>query len=176
MVQFSENNSVDGDAVTFIESKDLRFTRQFCSVRSQNACFHTAGKGHLFAVLYFHTDAQRTGLIIFLTVEFGRDVMVADECLRCGIDEYIAVDTAHAPHILAFEVRTVREADHADTDIVSAHLHEFGNIKFGIIVGTLRVAGIFAIHPDVCTTVNTIEMEEDFLSIPRRWYFKVAAV
>ena len=50
------------------------------------------------------------------------------------------------------------------------------DVKFGIVVGALRVTDVFSVDPHVGTTINTVEVEEHALAVPVGGKIEVATV
>ena len=102
--------------------------------------------------------------------------MIADVGLRHRHEIDIAVDAAHVPHILSFEIRTVAPSDYLYGDVVLALAHHVGQVKLGIVVAALRVTDIFSVYPNEGRTVNTVEVQQDALVFPVLWQGEGATV
>ena len=102
--------------------------------------------------------------------------MVAYKGLGRGKKEYIAVDTTHVPHILAFEIRSIAPTDNLNGDIVPALAQVGGYVKLGIIVAALCVAYVIAVHPDERRTIYTVKVQEYAFVFPTGWHVEFAAV
>ena len=103
--------------------------------------------------------------------------MVANERLGSGIEVHITVNTAHVPHVLPFEIRTVAPANHRHTYVVRlAHLRIGSNVKLCRIVRPFRITHVFAIYINECRTVDTVKVKEDVLFVPLCRERKVATV
>ena len=110
-------------------------------------------------------------------VEGRRDVMVGHEGLGRGHEIHVAVDASEVPHVLSLEVRTVAPAVNAHRHVVGALAHEVGHVEFGVGVGTLRVAGILAVHPHHDGAAGTVEVEKHALAlVPTLRQVEVAAI
>ena len=129
-------------------------------------CAVVEGEGHL----------QVTALIVVVLVQAGLDVVVAHENLRRGIEINVAVDAAHVPHILAFEIRAIAPADDLHADIVRARANLRGYFKLCIVVAALRVADILSVDPYEGGAVDAIKVEEDAVAVPRLRQVEVAAI
>ncbi len=92
--------------------------------------------------------------------------MVADKCFWGGKEVYVAVNATHVEHVLTFKVGTVTPAEYLYADIVLSLAHIGCYVKFGIVGGTLRIACIMAVHPDVGCTVYTVKVEEYAFIVP----------
>ena len=94
-------------------------------------------------------------------------VMVANKGLRFRDKIDVAVNSAQAPHILPFEIRSVAPAVHADGKLVLARLDRGGNIEFRVRIGTLRVSAECSVDPYGAAAVNAVKMDENFFVRPR---------
>ncbi len=75
-----------------------------------------------------------TGVAI---VESGCDVVVRDECRRCGHEIHVAVYTSEVPHVLTLEIGSVTPAIDTHGEIVVASAQIRSGIKLSVGVGTL---------------------------------------
>ena len=82
-----------------------------------------------------HVELPLAGLL----VDGGIDAVVRQVGPRHGVKAHVAGDAAHAPHVLAFEVAAVAEADDLHGHLVATAVEVLGDVPLG---GTLRVFGI----------------------------------
>ncbi len=92
--------------------------------------------------------------------------MVANESGGSGEHEYVAVDSAHAEHVLAFEIGSVAPPDHLHGDPVGAGPGHVGDVEFMVVVGALSVAYILAVDPDERRGVYAAEVYEYAFAVP----------
>ena len=102
--------------------------------------------------------------------------MVSNEHLGNSHEVNVAVDTAHVPHVLTFEVRTVGPANHAYRHVVFTRAHLLADVKFSVHIATFGIANILTIYPYISRRVNTIEVEQYAFFFPTFGKGEVAAV
>ena len=93
--------------------------------------------------------------------------MIVDRGRRQTIKVDITEDTAHAEHILAFEIRTVAPAHHLHRKAVFAGAQIGGEIVFTHVVRSLTIAHFVAVKPDCGGRVDATEMDDRATSVPR---------
>ena len=76
------------------------------------------------------------------------------------------MNTAQAEHILIFQIAAVAPAIHFDCQHVLARLYIFRDIELSVVVRTLAVTDFLPVHPEVHRTVDSVEMDEDFIPFP----------
>ncbi|EJW91725.1 hypothetical protein EVA_20165 [gut metagenome] len=86
----------------------------------------------------------------------GRDIVKID----------FAEDTAHAEHILAFQIGTVAPAEHLYRQGILAGTQMLGEVEFGYVVGTLGVTYILAVEPYEGCRIDTAEVDEGAAAVP----------
>ena len=86
--------------------------------------------------------------------------------LRRGVERHSAEDSREAEHILRFKERAIRVTIHLHCDHVVARPHMLGDVKHRSITGVLGEADILAVDPEVEERIDTIELDEDFTTIP----------
>ena len=92
--------------------------------------------------------------------------MVAHGYHRGIIKIHIAEDTAHAKHVLTFQIRAVAPAEHLHRQPVSPFLQIGSQIKFRHIVRTLRIAYVPAVQVYQSCAINATEMNESTFILP----------
>ena len=93
-------------------------------------------------------------------------MVVTHSHFRCGEEIDVSEDTAHAEHVLAFQIGAVAPAEDLHGECVLALDEMGGDVKFGDVVCALCVAHIFSIHPDQGGGVDAVEVKEDALAVP----------
>ena len=88
----------------------------------------------------------------------------------------IAVDTTEAEHVLVFQITAVRPAIDFYGNIVGALAHILRYVKLCIVVGTLTVADLLAVHPKIHGTIHTVEVDIYLLVGPVGRQRELAAV
>ena len=111
---------------------------------------------------HFHL-ASCVGL---LRIELGSDDVVAHESLGSGHEINITVETTHVESVLSFEIRGICPTDDLHGYLVFTSFHRLGDVEFSVVVAAFGVADVLAIDPNVSTTVDAIEVEEDILLVP----------
>ena len=96
-------------------------------------------------------------------IEVCCDDVIGDIRFRRSIQVDIAVNATHVPGILSLQIGTIVIAHHLHGDVVLASTHHLRDIEFSIVVGSLRVAYVLTIYPDVGGTIDTIEVEHSAL-------------
>ena len=92
--------------------------------------------------------------------------MVAHMGLGHVVEINVAVDSAHAEHVLTFEIGTVAPAEHLDGDVVIARAKIFGDVKLGVVVGALGITHVFSVDPDEGCRVDAAEVEHRASVVP----------
>ena len=118
------------------------------------------------AVVEREVNGHRTGSVARSSRQARRDYMVAHAHLRHIIEIYIAENATHAEHVLTLQVRAVAPAEHLNGEAVAARAEIFGEVELSHIVGTLRVAHIFAVEVDQSSAVDATEVNESALLSP----------
>ena len=70
------------------------------------------------------------------------------------------MNTCEVPHVLTFEIRTVRPAVYAYRNVVLALAYIVGNVKLSVRIGALRVTGVLSVHPYHDGTASTVEVDK----------------
>ena len=107
-----------------------------------------------------------TSCVGLLRIELGSDDVVAHESLGSGNEINITVETTHVEGVLSFEIRGICPTDHLHRYLVFTSFHRLGDVKLCIVVAAFGVADVLAIDPNVSTTIDAIEVEEDILLVP----------
>ena len=92
--------------------------------------------------------------------------MVAYEGLGGGVEVNVAVQAAHVPHVLAFEVRGIGPFEQLYGDGVLAGVDVGGDVELGIVVSALGVAHIVAVDPQICSAVESVAVPEYAAAVP----------
>ena len=89
----------------------------------------------------------------------------------------VAMYAAQAEHVLVLDVRAVAPAiDFNADEVLDARLDVFRHVELGIDIGSLRIAHLLAVHPDIGGAVDAVEVEVDFAAVPRGGHRDGAAV
>ena len=158
------------------EGNRLLALRHLLAVGVEKRDFHALVGSGFVTVVEFELDVERTALVAFCRIEVGGDVVVAHKGAGSGHQIDITVQTAHVEDVLSFEIRAVRPANHLHTDIVLAGAERGSDVKFGIVVGSLRVADVFAVDPHISAAIDAVEVEEHALAVPVGGKIELAAV
>ena len=158
------------------EGNGLFALRYLLAVGVEKRDFHALVGSGFVAVVEFELHVERTALVAFCSIEVGGDVVVAHKGAGSGHQIHITMQTAHVEDVLSFEIRAVCPANHLHADIVLAGVERRGDVKFGIVVGSLRVADVFAVDPHISTTIDAVEVEEHALAVPVGGKIELAAV
>ena len=102
--------------------------------------------------------------------------MVSYEHFRNRHEVNVAVNTAHVPHILSFEIRTVGPANDAYGNIILTCAHSLADVKLSIHITAFGVTHILTIHPHISGGVNTIKVEQHTFIFPTFRKREVAAI
>ena len=84
--------------------------------------------------------------------------------------------TAQTKHILIFNIAPVSPTIHFYRQNVFTYVYKRSYIKFRIIVSPLTITDFTPIYPNIHTTINSIKMKKDFLTIPIFWYLKITTI
>ena len=103
--------------------------------------------------------------------------MVGDVGLRSGHEIHVAVYSGKVPHVLTLKIRAIAPAVYTYRHIVLATTNKRRNVKLGVGVGTLRVAGILAVDPNHDGAARSVEVEEHALAlVPTLWQCECTAI
>ena len=69
------------------------------------------------------------------------------------------MNACKVPHVLTFEIRTVRPAVYAYRHVVLALAYIVGNVELGIRIGALRVTCVLSVHPYHDGAARSVEVE-----------------
>ena len=133
-----------------------------------------AGDGR--TVVNFELNVELAGSIAGGGVEFARNIMIAHEGLGHGGQRHVAVDTAHAPHILVFEIGPVAPAEHLHGKSVDTLTGSLGDVKFMVGVGSLCVADKLTVHPNIGGRIDAFKVEKQLMAVPRRGHVELGDV
>jgi len=112
----------------------------------------------------FHIDREEA--VPVEGIEISPGPKIADARLRGAVQKDIALDTADAPEILAFEIGAVRPAIDLEGDRVFAGPEVFGDIPFRRGLGILAVARHLPVDPDIKGRLDRAEMNKDLAAGP----------
>ena len=84
--------------------------------------------------------------------------------------------TAHMKHILSLEIRGIAPTQYLNRDIVLTLTYKSTDFEFVVVVTTLCVTHIFTVHPNISSTVKTVEVQEYILLVPALGQSECAAV
>ena len=84
-----------------------------------------------------YLNVECSAMVAVGSIKVGRDNMVGNISLRGSIEVDIAMDAAHVPCILTFQIGTVVIAHYLYGDIILASMHYVCQIKLGIGVSSL---------------------------------------
>ena len=102
--------------------------------------------------------------------------MITHKSLRSSHEINIAVETTHVERVLTFEIRSIRPTNHLHSHLVFTSFHSLRDVELSVIVTAFGVANVLTIHPNVGTTIDAIEMEEDILFVPISGEIEGAAI
>ena len=126
---------------------------------------------HGFGFCLFRRVAQsevdRHRGIAIVVAQHISDAMIVDRGRGQTVKVDIAEDTAHAEHILAFEIRTVAPAHHLHRKAVFAGAQIGGKIVFTHIVRALTIAHFVAVEPNRGRRIDATEMNDRAATVPR---------
>ena len=111
-----------------------------------------------------HRETARAEVGAF--IQRGRKNVVADIDLRRGNQIDITIDSAHVEHVLSFQIGTVRPTEDLHADVVLALANEGGEVKLGILGGSLGVAHLVTVHIDQRAAVDSVKVHEDARAAP----------
>ncbi len=92
--------------------------------------------------------------------ERRRDIMVAYGRRRRVQQLHVAEYAAHAEHVLTLQIRSVAPAHHLHGQSVLSRTQILGDVKLRHIVGSLRIAGLMAVHPHCRGRVYAAEVQD----------------
>ena len=124
----------------------------------QGSLYRAALSGH------GHEDTQMRFRQLVIERRFRPEI--GQMGLRPRHQVHVAVDTGEAEHVLILEVRTVTVFVNLDSNGIDALPDVLRDIELGIVVGTLAVTDLLAVHPHVKCGIDAVEMQEDLLSGP----------
>ena len=99
-------------------------------------------------------------------VEVCRQHVVTHRLQRHAVEADVAVDTAHAEHVLAFEVRAVAPSEHLYAQTVVTTAEMLGEVKLVQVVRSLGVAHVFPVEPDEGSGIDAVEADEGAAALP----------
>ena len=158
------------------ESKVGRFLAHEFTRRAVEAHAHLLFSRLLCFVAHGELHRHRARLVFPNGREAARDVVVAQISLRRGHEIDVAEDAAHVEDVLSFEIRAIGPANHLHAEVVHPFAHVFRHVKFGIVVRAFRVSHLLAVHPNVGTAIDAVEVEENAFPLPACRQGEVAAV
>ncbi len=86
------------------------------------------------------------------------------------------MDAAHAEHVLTLQIRAVAPAVHLHHQLVFSLTNYGGEVELTDVVGSLGVTHELTVQPYLCCRINSVEMDDDALSLPRRGQGEGAAI
>ena len=96
--------------------------------------------------------------------------------LRRGIEIHLTGDAGKAPEVLIFEIGAVTPAHDLHGDEILAFLQVFRDVKLCSHLRVLRVAHVFAVHPECEVARGRTNVEEHLLTVPVSRQFEGTAV
>ena len=127
---------------------------------------------HLSLTSHLHVDIEQA--VAVLTVLTYEEVL--DVHLRTGIEIHLTGDAGKAPEVLIFEIGAVAPAHDLHGDEVLAFLQVFRDVKLCSHLRVLRVAHVFAVHPEREVARGRTNVEEHLLTVPVSRQFEGTAV
>ena len=95
---------------------------------------------------------------------------------RHGYEIDVTVYSAEAEHVLIFNIAAVRPAVYFHRDVVLALADIFCYVELSVVVGSLTVAHLLAVHPQIHGTVHTVEMNVYLFVVPVGWQRELTTV
>ena len=121
-------------------------------------------------------DSQFEDTVFIRIVECGDHAEVVHGDLRLRPQEHITFDTAEAPEVLAFQIRTGAPSEYLQGKYVFTRLQIFVDQEFGRILGVFAVTDFLSVYINVKARFGSGDMQIDIASVPSGRYFEVAAV
>ncbi len=114
--------------------------------------------------------------ILAVGLEYGVDAVVADMDGRFGVKEDRALEPAHLPVVLIFEVGSVAVAGNLCRDRIEAGLEKGSDFEFSRQAGILAITNVVAVDPGLDGGVGGFEDEKNAASFPLGGKRKSAAI
>ena len=134
-------------------------------VNARIGCFAKVLKGNVDAEVGAVKFLAAASSTVFAHHRGESDILYMKFLTCFEID--VAMYAAHAEHVLVFDVRAVAPAiDFYANEVLFARLDVFRHVELGIHIGSLSVAYLLSVHPDIGCAVDAIEVEIDFSAVP----------
>ena len=130
--------------------------------------YQCIGYGQIGGVglVIFQVDGQPENTVLIGIVQGRSDTEIVDRRFGLGIQEDIAFDTAHAPEILTFQVRTCTPTENLQGQHILSWLEIIVDEVFCRILGVFVIADFFSVYVDITARFGSGYVQVDVTSVP----------
>ena len=120
-------------------------------------------------------DIQQAGGVV-AGVEVGDNFDIGDIGLWYGVEQHVAGDAAHTPHVLTLKVAAVAPADNLDGHTVAALMQIARDVPLGRGLRVLAVAHLVAVDVEIHGRLDGTELHYHATSVPMGRHGEVASI